>query len=319
MFPSRNVSVTSEIVYTVFYGIVLVSTIVGNILVCVVVHKTKQLQTFTTYLLVSLAASDLMVGVFGAIHLVTAFAAENGAYPTKVCRALDAIIYLSAALSIYSLVLISVERYLAIVKPFTRRRRISLGLLKFIIPGVWICAAVVVAPMFYFLISSDFTGQEFVCWETLTLKSFEKPYKYFLFVALYLLPMTVLTFLYGGIIRRLWFRSKTDKGTNIAILRSRRRLTKMLGCVIIVFNFCWLPWCVTEVISASTVWLRNSSLLLFQLLSLFAVANSSANVFIYSLQSRKFRQGARSVLFCFKRHKKNVGMQNIAMNEIQRP
>ena len=294
-----EVSLTSNIVYSVFCGAVQLSTLIGNTLICLVVLRNKHLQNFTTFLLVNLAVSDFMVGLFGTVHFLLALILKNEV--EQVCRILDSILFLSAAVSIYSLVLISAEKYLAIMKPFVRRTRVTVGLLRFIIPGVWIWSSILTSPLFYFLINGHNNRQELFCWETFPQKPLKKPYKYFLFFALYLFPMLILCFIYARIVHRLWFESGSAKGTNIFLLRSRQKLTKMLACVILVFNICWFPWFVVDIISASTDWIIKPSWFLLQLLSLFAVSNSSANVVIYWLQSQVFRRYMKNLLFCFNR------------------
>ena len=50
-----------NLTYTLFYSSIpfLVIGLVGNVLVIRIVHKTREMQTPTNYLLVSMAASDI--------------------------------------------------------------------------------------------------------------------------------------------------------------------------------------------------------------------------------------------------------------------
>ena len=56
------------ILVTVFYMIIFISGIVGNLSVCLVIIKSKQLHSAMNYYLVSLALADLTIIVLGELN-----------------------------------------------------------------------------------------------------------------------------------------------------------------------------------------------------------------------------------------------------------
>ena len=57
------------VLVTVFYMIIFISGIVGNLSVCLVIIKSKQLHSAMNYYLVSLALADLTIIVLGEFNI----------------------------------------------------------------------------------------------------------------------------------------------------------------------------------------------------------------------------------------------------------
>ena len=58
-------SLAEEIVLCAGYAIIFIASISGNLLVCAIVFKTKNLQNFTSILIINMAVGDLTEGVVG--------------------------------------------------------------------------------------------------------------------------------------------------------------------------------------------------------------------------------------------------------------
>lgn len=90
-------------------------SVAGNLLVCVAVGTSSTLQTPTNYFLVSLAAADVAVGLFAipfAITISLGFCTDFYS-----CLFLACFVLVLTQSSIFSLLAVAVDRYLAIRVP----------------------------------------------------------------------------------------------------------------------------------------------------------------------------------------------------------
>lgn len=185
--------------FCILYSLAFAANIIGNLIVCIVVKQCKNLQNFTSLLLVNLAVSDLALGVCGSIHLVISI--TGGSESHLICSIMSTAVYLSAAVSVYTITVLAFERYIAIKKPFYSRSNVTKSKLKVIIPVIWVFAAVVSMPSLVFFTGNHHKYYLLPCWDALTQDDFPQFYKIILLIFLYLLPMGVITISYGKIFR----------------------------------------------------------------------------------------------------------------------
>ena len=290
-------SLGEEIILCVGYAIIFIANIVGNLFVCAVVLKNKHLQNFTSILIVNMAVGDLVVGLSGVIHIVLEvwFLISGSDKNTVFCGRLNGITLFSASISIYTMAVLAFDRYLSIVKPVIRRGKLTKGKLKIILPVIWIASLVFFGSSMYFIEVYDFTNDKLICWETLPQDELPVPYRITLFAAMYFIPMCITMYFFGKIFVHLWLRNELKSpSTSQVLLKSRQQLTRILGSVILLFNICWLPWFILELLLSFGSGLGSSEVLQSGL-ALLAVAHSSMNPFIYSFQSRNFRQHIRRI------------------------
>lgn len=312
-------SLAEEILLCVGYAIIFVANIAGNLLVCAIVFKTKSLQNFSSLLIVNMAVGDLIVGVAGVIHIILEiWFLIGGMNYTMLCGLLNGIILLSASISIYTMAVLAFDRYLSIVKPVKRRSKLTKGKLKTIIPIIWLMSLVFLGPCLYYIGKYDFKADKLICWETLPQDELPLHFRMTIFTCMYFVPMCITLYYFGKIFIHLWVgkQDHLSPSTSQVLLQSRKKLTRILGSVILFFNICWFPWFFVELLS-SFGWLARSEVLQSGL-ALLAVAHSSMNPFIYSFQSRNFRQHLRRITKRGRRSKVAVGpqyVQDVDINE----
>ena len=61
----------------------------------------------------------------------------------------------------------------------------------------------------------------------------------------FLLLITILSVVYGRLIIRLWLTNQIAQSTDLALLKSRRKLTNLAVIATALFMVCWLPYCIT--------------------------------------------------------------------------
>ncbi|KPJ15688.1 Dopamine D2-like receptor [Papilio machaon] len=124
-----------------------VLTLFGNVLVILSVARERSLKTATNYFIVSLAVADLLVAVvvmpFGVYYLF------NGSWglPAFVCDSYIAMDVTCSTSSIFNLVAISVDRYIAVTQPIKYAKHKSSARVWLMIAVAWLVSSAIGAPV----------------------------------------------------------------------------------------------------------------------------------------------------------------------------
>ena len=123
---------------------------IGNVLVIQIVYKSRVMHTPTNFLLVNMAVSDVIAILLFLIHDLTTYLLHEhiGENLLNIACKSIAIITTSAMVSSITLVVLSVERYNALLKPFNNGLRLNEDNVKKAIIFIWITSALLSLPIF---------------------------------------------------------------------------------------------------------------------------------------------------------------------------
>lgn len=224
------------------YSVTFITALLGNI---VLIHILRLRRPFNSVfiLLANMAASDLLTALFAMPYSVTYLYVQHrwfgGIVGTISCKLVNFVIGTTIAASIFALLTISVERYIAVVKPIKYPSFIKRPILLTI--AIWFSSALF---MSIFLYNSDVettldgTTICFMDWEPLF--SNEPSPKIFyssVAIVLYVLPLFAIAVLSAFIVRKL---NKTrlalsgDQPTEHASNTSRRRNHRVMRMLLVV-------------------------------------------------------------------------------------
>ena len=115
-----------RILLTVFYPLVLMFGLTGNLAFVVVVARIPQMQTIVNAYLVNLAVADLAIILIMVYDILIKFLlsplVEKSPYVTDLgCTSAYGILYIVAFTSIFLVLFVSIERYSAICRPLKHR------------------------------------------------------------------------------------------------------------------------------------------------------------------------------------------------------
>ncbi|KAJ7381092.1 hypothetical protein OS493_004690 [Desmophyllum pertusum] len=133
---------TELFTWTVIFAVESLVIIAGNIITIVLFWKLRSALKRTYYLLINLTIADLIVG-FGAVEIVTKLETPDELKRRRF-MALD--IFASTA-SLFTLLLIAVERCCAIVYPF-RHRALTKRIYMNGVAGAWLMAVLITVTRF---------------------------------------------------------------------------------------------------------------------------------------------------------------------------
>ncbi|XP_059607722.1 dopamine D2-like receptor isoform X2 [Phlebotomus argentipes] len=179
-------------------------TLFGNVLVIMSVCRERTLQTVTNYFIVSLAIADLLVAVvvmpFGVYILV------NGTWslPNFVCDFYIAMDVICSTSSIFNLVAISIDRYIAVTQPIKYAKHRNNGRVSLTILLVWAISAAIGSPIVLGLNNTPervpdlcvFYNSDFIVYSSLSS---------------FYIPCIIMVFLYWNIFKALRCRARKQR------------------------------------------------------------------------------------------------------------
>ncbi|XP_037663809.1 adenosine receptor A2b [Choloepus didactylus] len=281
---------------------IAVLSVAGNVLVCAAVGTSSALQTPTNYFLVSLAAADVAVGLFAipfAITISLGFCTDFHS-----CLFLACFVLVLTQSSIFSLLAVAVDRYLAVRVPLRYKSLVTGTRARCVIAALWVLAFGIGLTPFLGWNSRDSAtncteprgrSTNGSCCRVKCLFENVIPMSYmvyFNFFGCVLPPLLIMLVIYIKIFavacKQLQRSELMDHSRTI--LQREIHAAKSLAMIVGIFALCWLPVhainCVTLFQPARAEgkpkWAINLAILLSH-------TNSVVNPVVYAYRNRDFR------------------------------
>uniref|UniRef100_G1NS72 C-C motif chemokine receptor 4 n=2 Tax=Meleagris gallopavo TaxID=9103 RepID=G1NS72_MELGA len=270
----------------VLYTLVFLVGLIGNTLVIVVLFKYKRLKSMTDVYLLNLAISDLLFVL--SLPFWSYFVIDQWVFGTPWCKIISWIYLVGFYSGIFFIMLMSIDRYLAIVRAvFSLKARTAFhGLIASLI--VWLVALLASAPELVF--RESFIEQNY------TICKLRYPSNYISWKLFYtleinilglLLPFIVMAFCYSMIIKTL-LHCRNEK---------KNKAVRMIFAVMIVFFFFWTPYNIVillQLLEATGV-IRNCQTsknldYAFQITETLGLFHCCLNPVIYFFMGEKFKK-----------------------------
>ena len=242
----------SKIAGTIASSLIIAVSLTGNSFIVLIVYKTPTLRKPINYFIANMAMSDLLYSIFwpptflSLIHRTNLWLID-GQFGQALCKLVHFFAEVSTKVSIQSLVLIAVDRFVAVVFPL-RSPLIRSKRCPFFILGTWIVAAAVISSyLFIYQLVEYSDGMRCVRrWK----KAFGEspPFTDYLLADSILfryIPVMLLIILYSIIIIKLRTQKHPgEQSANTQEQRNRRNrnVLQLSIAILLVFVFCWLPF-----------------------------------------------------------------------------
>ncbi|XP_030566014.1 cholecystokinin receptor type A [Drosophila novamexicana] len=199
------------------YSIILLCAVVGNLLVVLTLVQNRRMRTITNVFLLNLAISDILLGVLCMPVTLVGTLLRNFIFGETLCKLIQFAQAASVAVSSWTLVAISCERYYAICHPLRSRTWQTINHANKIIAFIWLGSLVCMTPIAIFsqLMPTSRQGLR-KCREQWPANSlgYERAYNIFLNLALLVLPLMALSFAYLFITRTLYVSMRNERAMN---------------------------------------------------------------------------------------------------------
>ncbi|KAM4560008.1 trace amine-associated receptor 13c-like [Odontesthes bonariensis] len=286
----------AALLYTLLAFISLL-TVMLNLLVIISISHFWQLHTPTNALLLSLAVSDLVVGLLvmpieGLRNLEACWLLGR-----LMCALSPYVSYCLLSASLGHMVLISIDRYVAICDPLHYTSKITLNRVKCFVCLCWVCSFFYngLILMNHLEKPDRFSSCHGEC--VVVISHTSGTVDLFLsFVA----PCTIMVVLYTRVfvvavsqVRLTRRQTVTDIITAAPIAkRSEWKAARTLGLVIAIFLMCFCPYYYPSLAGEDT----STSLSYYAMLSWIMLTNSCVNPLIYALFYPWFRKAVKFIL-----------------------
>ncbi|CAF1356118.1 unnamed protein product [Adineta ricciae] len=147
IFIEKPRSVAYLVLIIIVCSLMSIITIIGNLVVILSVCLVRKLQTASNILIVSLAVSDVFVGLFiMPLAMMLEISNDNWLLGSIMCDLWTSTDVLLCTSSILNFLIISIDRYCIINHPFKYAPMRKVKLLSLMIAGVWVLSALVSLP-----------------------------------------------------------------------------------------------------------------------------------------------------------------------------
>ncbi|CAM4750032.1 unnamed protein product [Rotaria magnacalcarata] len=307
----------------IFYSIILLVGVIGNILVIVIVVKYRHMRNATNFLLTNLSVADLFLLLFctadGYQHL---YGKDKHRLGKFMCRFSPFVQNVTATCSVLTIMAISYERFVAICKPLKTSSHVAVFQTIPTVALFWLISCIISIPFFIFtktyMMESTYNEIIVACFTQFP----------FSWATWYLIPCTLIIYLITVILLCYWhysichilFTREALLRDNTIVTRYRRQVARLLIALIVSFFVLILPYKIWAIIQPQLsldqfhqLGFHRHSFLIIATRSLLYL-NSAINPLLYSIMSTKFRlsfaslyhgcnassknQGTSTVLFC---------------------
>ncbi|NXY48629.1 GALR2 protein, partial [Ceuthmochares aereus] len=287
------------IIVPVVFSLIFLLGTVGNGLVLAVLLRNGQVKYNTTNLFIlNLAMADLCFIIFCVPFQATIYTLDGWLFGAFACKAVHFLIYLTMYASSFTLAAVSIDRqvYLAIRYPLKSRDLRTSRNAGVAIVAIWSLSLLFAGPYlsYYHIVHYHRVPICIPIWEDQRRKILD----ILTFVFGYLLPVIVVSLAYARTIKFLW--TSVDPIERISESRkAKRKVTKMIVAVAILFCLCWLPHHLVILCFWFGHFPFNRATYVCRLAShCLSYANSCLNPIVYALISKHFRKRFKQVFTC---------------------
>ncbi|XP_054263186.1 tachykinin-like peptides receptor 86C isoform X1 [Macrosteles quadrilineatus] len=303
-----------KVVWSSVFAIMLLVATGGNSIVMWIVLAHRRMRTVTNYFLVNLSVSDLMMALLNCIFNFIFMLNSHWPFGSFYCTVNNFVANVTVAASVFTLVAISIDRYMAIVRPL--QHRMSRCTARAAIAVIWIASALLAFPCLLYsstMVKRYRNGQTrtvcYMMWPDGRYPFSMAEYVYNLvFLSLtYLVPVVAMAVCYTLMGRELWGSKSIGEQTQrqLDAIKSKRKVVRMFIIVVTIFALCWLPYHGYFIYAyhnnsvAASKYVQHIYLFFYWL----AMSNAMVNPLIYYWMNNRFRVYFRQIIcqcFCFR-------------------
>ena len=281
---------TQNILSGVFFLLTILN-LIPNLLVVLTLIRSK-FKTSINYLFLNLALADILVAtsLIPQYVLRPVYTHPDGWAGTLLCKLFTGgfTMWVGGCTATVMHVVIAIERFYATRTGNIARKLSKRKLITVILCG-WIFAILSEIPS---MIAMIYDKNHSSCFENWSHLVYGKIYTVFTFVVDFSVPLVLMAVLYAKTVKTLWGPSITS-GTSLAVIKSRKRITKIAVTVTVLHTLCWFPSVTSYLLAYHVPCLVEYGSIIYYACVIPVGLSSCLNPIIYTLQSQRFRQELR--------------------------
>lgn len=284
------------------YSLIILLGLLGNALVIYMIVRYRNMRTVTNFFIANLALADLLVNTFCLPFTLVYTLLEEWTFGAVLCHMVPFAQALSVHVSILTMTVIALERYRCIV--FHLGMRLTWHSSFLIMAFTWTVSAVLAAPLAIF---REFRYEEIpsinqrfpVCtekWPQVTSRD-GLIFSLSMLLLQYIIPLAIISYAYICIWVKL--RNHISPSSRNDSINRRKKTTKMLALVVVVFAICWLPFHAFQLaIDLDLVLRLEEYKLIYTVFHIVAMCSTFTNPLLYGWMNKNYRNGFLMVFRC---------------------
>lgn len=282
---------------TLYLFIFIVGIIINSIsmwILCFHAHP----KTPTIIFAINLVINDMLYSATLPFQVVYHLNGNNWPFGHVFCSIVTVLFYGNMYGSIWTMMSISIERYLKIVYPLSSKSLTSNKNALWVCVSIWTLVLLLNLPYMYTNLTFHVTQLQIVtCFDVIPRNMFPSRnhfYIYYTSVACltFFLPLIVMAVCYSAIIAKL------VRSPPLQLRETKKQIIFLIGVLLTVFLVCFLPNHVLQILHLIYS-NRNQSLYVEYKLSLaFSSLNCCLDPFVYYSGSKEFRKIVEKKIYC---------------------
>ncbi|XP_074526741.1 oxytocin receptor b [Halichoeres trimaculatus] len=313
--PLKRNEDVAKVEVTILF-VVLLLALTGNLCVLWAIHAAKNSQSRMYYFMKHLSIADLVVAVFQVLPQLIWDITFRFYGPDFLCRLVKYLQVVGMFASTYMLVLMSIDRCLAICHPL---RSVHKRKDRWCVVASWMLSLIFSTPQTYIFSVKEVEQGVYDCWGDFVHPWGAKAYITWMSLSIYIIPVAILSICYGLICFKIWqnFNLKTRREHFLAltprpskgahplsrvssvrlISKAKIRTVKMTFVVVLAYIVCWTPFFFVQMWSAWDPAAPREEIA-FIIAMLLASLNSCCNPWIYLFFAGHLFHDLMQCFFC---------------------
>ncbi|XP_074619196.1 octopamine receptor beta-2R-like [Acropora palmata] len=324
-----------------FLLVIILSSLMGNTLILLAIYRNHSLRCITSFFIANLAMADFLLALLGMPFTMASSITYHWIFGDIWCKINGMLNSIFCIASMLSLAAVSIDRYVAIIKPLQypliMTPPVALGMVTYVWLHAIICA---------FLPVFGWSNYAYITNESICTADWGKNFSYtlFIFAFSFFTPLIIMAYCYFHILRAAKKQSKKISPrvgeireetlqTIVAVpvpavtsekadkekeakekFRRETRAAKTLLIVMGTFLFCWAPHFIGMTCLLFEECKRSWPDEYFATTTWLAMLNSGCNPIIYGVMNKKFRQSFKDIIMCTKRTNRQYGQREAGRN-----
>lgn len=194
--------------------VMMVVGALANGVICHCILKHSSLRTVTNIFIMNLATTDFLLCVFCMPFALISCILDEWVFGDLMCRVEGFLLSMLCISSILTLVLIAIDRYMAIKHPLKYCTHLTNSISVFMLTTIWCYAAICsMLPALGWGSGYVYVKEENICRPEFGTPSKDNGFTSFLFTSAFAVPFSILAFLYLSI---LWTARKQFRQVHVA-------------------------------------------------------------------------------------------------------
>lgn len=302
----------TRIILLVLQILVFLVGSIGNVFVCVITSRKKNLKIIANRFILNLAIADLGILLISYPIQISKEFSLSWPFGEFVCKTAQPFTDIFYGVGIGCITAIAFHRYRMLVHYMKPQMNVKTA--KRVLFFIWLLSFIIlVMPLFFVVRLKKISkiGIQ-ICQPDWPNHLSYQMYQTTIILAFYIIPLSIISMTYIRIrtklresirrhdsYRRSSFKGETTQKESVSRIVQNRRALRLLAPVVIVFTVCMAPVNVTNLVSRFVNILDPKHIATaVRFFNLLLITNASANPIIYSVVNSEFRRDFRQLLRC---------------------